>query len=45
MFETLLRLYKEGKLTEQGLDNAVAKGWITEMERKEIVGETDGNPT
>lgn len=37
MFETLKRLYAEGKLTEQGLGNAVAKGWITEEQRQEIL--------
>lgn len=37
MFETLLRLYKTGKLSEKGLDNAVAKGWITEEEKVLII--------
>jgi hypothetical protein len=37
MFETLLRLYKEGKLSEQGLENAVIKGWITEEQKQEIM--------
>lgn len=36
MFETLKRLYMEGKLTEQGLANAVIKGWITEEQFKKI---------
>ena len=39
MFETLLRLYKEGKLTEEKLDNAVIKGWITEEQKQEILNE------
>jgi len=37
MYETLLRLWQEGKMTEQGLDNAVAKGWITEEQKREIM--------
>ena len=36
MFEILQRLYKEGKLTLQGLENAVAKKWITEEQKEEI---------
>ena len=30
MFDRLKRLYKQGKITEVGLQNAVTKGWITE---------------
>lgn len=37
MFETLLRLYKEGRLPETGLNNAVIKGWITEEQKQEII--------
>jgi hypothetical protein len=37
MFETLQRLYGEGKLTLQGLENAVVKGWITEEQKQEII--------
>lgn len=36
MFERLKRLYKEGKITVEDLDNAVSKGWITE-EQKELI--------
>lgn len=36
MFERLFRLYKEGRITEKDLDNAVEKGWITE-EQKELI--------
>lgn len=36
MFERLKRLYKEGKITIEDLDNAVSKGWITE-EQKELI--------
>lgn len=39
MFERLKRLYNEGKLDAQGIENAVAKGWITADEYKEITGE------
>ncbi len=38
MFETLERLWKEGRLPEVGLNRAVAKGWITE-EQKVIIME------
>jgi hypothetical protein len=37
MFETLQRLWNEGKLTELKLDNAVIKGWITEKQKAEIM--------
>lgn len=37
MFSTLKRLYESGQLNEQGLDNAVAKGWITEEQKQEII--------
>ena len=37
MFERLKRLYNEGKLSENGLTNAVKKGWITAAERDSIL--------
>lgn len=37
MYETLLRLYKEGRLPETGLNNAVTKGWITEGQKQGII--------
>lgn len=37
MYERLKKLYKEGRLTEAALKNAVKKGWITENEMKEIM--------
>lgn len=37
MYERLKRLYHEGKIDEQGLENAVAKGWITEDQRVQII--------
>lgn len=37
MYSTLKRLYDSGKLNEQGLDNAVAKGWIEEDEKQKIM--------
>jgi hypothetical protein len=37
MYSTLLRLYKEGKLAETGLTNAVTKAWITEEQKAEII--------
>lgn len=36
MYNTLLRLYATGKLSEKGLQNAVAKGWITVEQAEEI---------
>lgn len=38
MFETLTRLWKDGRLPEVGLDRAIQKGWITE-EQKVIIME------
>lgn len=37
MFEKLKALYKKGRLTEDGLTNAVKKAWITEDQKKEIL--------
>ncbi|MCM3632921.1 XkdX family protein [Paenibacillus camelliae] len=39
MFETLKRLHDTGKLNEQGLQNAVTKGWITLEEYNQIINE------
>ena len=41
MFERLKRLYKEGKLDKTGIENAVAKGWITQEQADEITGEEE----
>ncbi len=38
MFETLNRLYRDKSIGIEQLENAVAKGWITEEEMKEISG-------
>jgi len=38
MFETLLRLYKEGKINITKLDNAIEKGWITTAQKQQILG-------
>lgn len=38
MFETLKRLYNEGRLPSAGLSNAVKKGWINEEQEKIIKG-------
>lgn len=40
LFDTVKRLYEQGKLTEVGVSNAVAKGWITEDEKLVIVPDT-----
>lgn len=37
MFETLARLWKEKRLDEQKLNNAVLKEWITEDEKIQIM--------
>ena len=47
MFERLKVLYEQGRIDEQGLLNAVERGWITEAEfhmitgkiYKEVIGE------
>lgn len=37
MYETLLRLYQEGRLKETGLTKAITLGWIAEEEKVEII--------
>lgn len=39
MFETLKRLYNEGRLSKEGVANAVTKGWVTPEQYEEITGE------
>lgn len=39
MFETLQRLWREEKLTEAMLDNAVTKSWITTEEKQQIIAQ------
>lgn len=36
MKSVITRLYLSGQLTDEGLDNAVAKGWITQADADEI---------
>lgn len=36
MLETLKRLYKSGRLDDEGLQSAVLKGWITAEQAEEI---------
>jgi hypothetical protein len=38
MFERLKYLYSNGMINETHLDNAIAKGWLTEEEKSQIVG-------
>ena len=40
LYDRIKKLYDEGKLDEAGLDNAVAKGWITAEEKALIMGVT-----
>nr|WP_325300270.1 XkdX family protein [uncultured Dysosmobacter sp.] len=37
MFNRLKRLYCEGRLTDDALQTAVERGWITDEEKQEIV--------
>jgi hypothetical protein len=37
MYETLLRLYQEGRLKEVGLTKAVTLVWITEEQKTTII--------
>lgn len=37
MFERLKRLYRNGEITENGLEKAVQKGWITKEQMNEII--------
>lgn len=37
MYERLMRLYKAGRLSEQGVRNAAARGLITEAQAEEII--------
>lgn len=39
MYETLKRLYDSGRLSEDGLQDAVRKGWITEKQIEIITRE------
>lgn len=41
MYARIKRLYDTGKLTKDGVRNAVTKGWITEEQYEEIVGESE----
>lgn len=45
MFETLKRLYHDGTIGMAQLENAVAKGWITEEEMQEISGGKEDGQT
>ena len=38
MFDRLKKLYDEGIITTEGLQNAVGKGWITQEEYDYIIG-------
>ena len=37
MKDSLARLYHSGRITEAYLDAAVAKGWITEQDKQDII--------
>jgi len=38
LFVRLKALYDAGRLSEAGLVTAVSRGWITELEKDEILG-------
>ena len=38
MYERIKKLYLEGKLNDDGLDNALKRGWITQEQYDEIKG-------
>lgn len=40
MYKTIKRLYLAGKITENGLENAVKKGWITQEQADELTAAT-----
>ncbi len=37
MYETVKRLYLEGRIAEAGLDNAISRGWITADDKEAIM--------
>lgn len=39
MFDKLKEMYNKGKITKNGLKNAVKKGWINAAQYQEITGE------
>lgn len=41
MFERLKRLYESGQIDQKGVENAVAKGWITREQAAEILAPKD----
>lgn len=41
MFERLRRLYREGRINEAGIWNAVEKGWITKEQAEQILSENN----
>jgi uncharacterized protein YciI len=38
MFERLKALYNSGRLSASGIQNAVTKGWLTQEQANEILG-------
>lgn len=43
MYNRLLELFKDGLLTEEGLSNAVKKGWIKEEQKQQIIDSVTKN--
>lgn len=39
MYENLKRLYKQGKISVSGIENAVSKNWITQDQANKILGQ------
>lgn len=40
MYETLKRLWSQGRIAEAQLDVAIAKGWITADQKAKIMAQT-----
>lgn len=41
MYETLKRLYQNGRISVEKLEIAVSKGWITEEQKNQITSEVN----
>ena len=39
MYETLLRMWRKGKITQAKLQEAVEKGWITQAQYEYIIAQ------
>lgn len=37
MYNILFKLFKEGKITEEHLEDAVTRGWISRIEKMQMI--------